>query len=218
MAETGSAREQRSVDRLINFSDAVVAVAVTLLALPLVDIAAPTAGQSVWSVLGDHAGQLYSFVFTFYVVIAMWAVHNRILNTLCRYDGPIVWLNATWLALIVLLPWFSSMYGESQVFSDAGTQGDALGVGMLYWCTLAAISMVGAAMGRRLRTRADLRIAEDDDRYNDRWAQLRGPVLAVYFVFIGLVSVVTPAAASWLPFGIIPLSIWLRPRRPKPAR
>lgn len=216
MSEHGSAHEQRSVERLINFSDAVVAVAVTLLALPLVDIAGPSAGQSVWTVLGDHTGEIYSFLFTFYVVIAMWAVHNRILNSLRHMDGPIMWLNATWLALIVLLPWFSAMYGESQIFSDGGESGDALGVGLLYWGTLAAISMVGASMGWRLRGRPDL--AESEDVGRDWWAAYRGPILAAYFLLIGIVSVYAPSAASWLPFGIIPLSILLRPRRrPAPA-
>ncbi len=40
---------------------------------------------------------------------------------------------------------------------------------------------------------------------------LRGPVFAAYFLFIGVVFEFAPAIATWLPLGIIPLSIWLRP-------
>jgi hypothetical protein len=36
-------------------------------------------------------------------------------------------------------------------------------------------------------------------------------VLGIYFLLIGVASLITPAIASWLPLGIIPLSIWLRP-------
>ncbi len=213
MGEAGNKRESRTVDRLINFSDAVVAVAVTLLALPLVDIAAPSPGQSVWEVLSDHSGQLYSFLFTFYVVIAMWAVHNRILNVLNRIDGLILWLNATWLALIVLLPWFSSMFGESEMFASDDMR--SLGVGMLYWSTLAAISLLGTAMSVRLHARPDLTVLgeDEDDGYSDPHVMWRGPVLGAYFLFLGISTIVVPGIAPWLPFGIIPLSIWMRPRR-----
>jgi branched-subunit amino acid ABC-type transport system permease component len=103
----------RSVDRLINFSDAVVAVAVTLLALPLVDIPGPTGDQNAWTVLSEHASEIWTFLFTFYVVAVMWLAHNRILNSIARYDAAIFWLNTTWLVAIVLLPWVSAMFGES---------------------------------------------------------------------------------------------------------
>ncbi len=36
-------------------------------------------------------------------------------------------------------------------------------------------------------------------------------MLGLYFLLIGVASIATPAAANWLPLGIIPLSIWLRP-------
>ena len=33
----------------------------------------------------------------------------------------------------------------------------------------------------------------------------------LHFLLIGVASIVTPAIANWLPLGIIPLSMWLRP-------
>jgi hypothetical protein len=35
--------------------------------------------------------------------------------------------------------------------------------------------------------------------------------MGLYFLLIGAVSVVAPDIANWMPLGIIPLSIWLRP-------
>ncbi len=195
----------RSVDRLINFSDAVVAVAVTVLVLPLLDISGPGEGESVWTVVGSHASQVWTFIFTFYVVAVMWLAHNRILNSIRRYDAFIFWINTTWLACIVLLPWVSSMFGESEWGRTS--------VGMLYWGTMAAIAFLGSLLGWHLRRHPRL-LADDAPVLtpsDQRRVGLRGPVIGVFFLIIGFASVAAPAVASWLPLGIIPLSIWLRP-------
>jgi uncharacterized membrane protein len=200
---------RRSVDRLVNFSDAVVAVAITVLVLPLVDIAAPEPGQSVWQMLGDHGGQVITFLFTFYVVAIMWQTHNRILNGIQRYDGALFWLNTSWLVLIVLLPWLSSMYGEAA----GGDEGRAAsGVGLLYWGALAVISLLGTAMSMHLGRHSDLLADPEADGTIVRNSSLkRGPAFAAYFIFIGVMYEFVPEVAAWLPLGIIVLSIWLRP-------
>lgn len=207
MTESTPTHVGRSVDRLINFSDAVVAVAVTLLALPLVDIAGPQGYETLWSVLSKHSGEIGAFLFTFYVVALMWLVHNRILNSITNYDGRLFWLNATWLVGIVLLPWMSSMYGQ-----DAW---DYPSVGLAYWVSLAVISLLSSAMAYHLRRHPQM-LADDAPRYSPqetRRLAWRGPVLGAYFLLIGLVWLVSPNVAAYLPFGIIALSIWLRPAR-----
>jgi uncharacterized membrane protein len=197
---------ERSVDRLINFSDAVVAVAVTLMVLPLIDIEGPAEGQTILTTLADHALPITTFLFTFYVVCILWLAHNRILNVIADYDPPLFWLNVTWLAAIVLLPWVSSMSGDAS--NTAG------GAALLYWVMLALIAGLGSLMGRHIRRHPEIQYGSlGDDGGNDRRSELRGPVFAGYFLFIGLVSLVSPDMSRWLPMGIIPLSIWLRPAR-----
>lgn len=197
----------RSVDRLINFSDAVVAVAVTVLALPLIDIAGPADGQTIWNVIADNAGPLYSFMFTFFVVVVMWSAHNRILNEISSYDDRLFWLNTFWLVFVVLLPWVSALYGESSYGRS--------GVGVLYWSTLAVISILGGLMHRHIRSHPDL---VDDPQPRtpgaERNAGLRGPAFAVTFLVIAAVSYFSPNVASWLPLVCIPLAIWLRDDSP----
>jgi len=78
---------------------------------------------------------------------------------------------------------------------------------------MAAISLLVSLLGAHMRRHPEL-LADDAPRLSDaarRRAALRGPVLGLYFLLIGVASVVTPAVANWLPLGIIPLSIWLRP-------
>lgn len=195
----------RSVDRLINFSDAVVAVAVTVLVLPLVDIEGPTGDQTVWKVLADHSGELLAFLFTFYVVVVMWLVHNRILNQIVKYDSAILWLNTTWLVGIVLLPWFSAMYGEGQE--------DHPSVGVLYWIVLTVISLASSLMSGHLSHHPELLDpkAVRPTQAEQRRGQCRGAILGSYFLLIAVAWQIVPGVAAWMAFGIIPLSIWLRP-------
>lgn len=202
MAEAG---RSRSVDRLIGFTDGVVAVAITLLALPLVDLR-PQSGESVWSMMNRDVGPFIAFVFTFAVVAIMWSAHNRVLNGIRDYDGAVFWLNTAWLAAIVLLPWFSAMYGESQML---GTGPEWPGAGVLYWGAMAVISLIAGALTWYLHRHQGL-LVEPRPGPLGRTAW-RSPVFGGYFLIIAAASVVAPQAASWLPLGIIPLSIWLRP-------
>ena len=199
-------RSERSVDRLVSFSDGVVAVAITLLALPLVDLL-PGSGESAWDVVSGNVGPLVAFVFTFAVVAIMWSAHNRVLNGIVDYDAPMFWLNVGWLAGIVLLPWFSNLYGSTEML---GTGADGTGAGAVYWSTLAYISLIGWGMSIHLRRHPELEADPGDAALLGRGAA-RGLVFAGWFLLTAAMSVVAPSVASWLPLGIIPLSIWLRP-------
>ena len=203
MAGRSSRHAARSVDRLINFSDAVVAVAVTLRALPLVDIAGPQHGETIWTVAQDNGTQIGTFLFTFYVVAVLWLSHNRILNSIVDYDGAIFWLNTSWLAAVVLLPWVSELLG-----SASETDG---GVGLLYWTTLAIISLLGGAMAWHVRRRPGL--LDASEVASQPRSIGRGVIFAGYFMLIAAASVFAPDVSVWLLLGIIALSIWLQPAR-----
>ncbi len=136
----------------------------------------------------------------------MWLAHNRILNSISRYDPFIFWVNTTWLAAIVLLPWVSAMYGESEWGRS--------GVGLVYWGTMAVISLLVSLLGAHLRRHPEL-LVRDAPRLSaaaQRRAALRGPVLGLLLpAHRRRVRSSPRRVANWLPLGIIPLSIWLRP-------
>ena len=186
--------ERRSFDRLVNFTDAVVAIGITLQLLPIIDVAGPKSGESVWDVVAANSGQIFAFVLSFVVVIFMWAAHNRVFNTMRCYDGTIFRLNVAWLLLIVFLPWPTAMYGEAANDAVAGRGG----LGLLYWWTLATISGLGVWMAIHARRHVDLLAVDERDREDDRDTRglVRGYVLFGSFVIVGLVSILQP---SWAP-------------------
>lgn len=214
-------RSGRPFDRLVNFTDAIVAVAITVLVLPIVELR-PKAGETtVWQVIGDNTGQLVTFAFTFVVVAFMWRVHNRIFSRLAGYDDVIFWLNLMWLMLIALLPWSSSMYGTGmdgfRVAADASnwfSGGEGLGgTGLLYWFNLGLISLIGGLIVVHARRYPQL-IDSDAPRIfkNSPLVNTRGFIFAVYMFAIGVTTVVAPIIAVWMPFGFFVIGYLLRKR------
>ena len=92
MSESPVDVERLATERLIFFCDAVVAIAITLLALDLP--VPPTRGY--WD---DYL----AFVISFAVISAHWRGHHRVFRYVVR-SGPIVGLSLLWLFFIVLTP------------------------------------------------------------------------------------------------------------------
>lgn len=199
--------ERRSFDRLVNFTDAVVAIGITLQLLPLIDVGGPTAGETVWDVISENSGQIVAFALSFVVVIAMWSTHNRIFNVMHRYDGTTFLLNVLLLVAIVFLPWPTAMYGDAVNEQVVGSGG----VGLLYWWTLASISGLGSLIALHAWRHPELLepgVAER--RASERRAnQARGALFFAAFIVIGVVSEFAPAIAPYLAIGLFPLNALL---------
>ncbi len=138
----------RSYDRFISFSDAVVAVAATVLILPIVDIAAPKAGQNVGSILLTNFNGIYSYFITFIVIVIFWRVHHKILDGTSAYDGRLLILNTAWLATIAFLPWPTAMLGQEGGFGR--------GVGTFYFGVLAVSTFILLLMQLHIRRTPEL--------------------------------------------------------------
>lgn len=196
----------RALERLINFTDGIVAVAITLLVLSIVDIRGTNADQTVWQVIAENSSEIITFAFTFVVVAMMWRVHTRVLSSLVAYDTALFWLNLLWIFGIVLLPWTSALFGEGiagNVRQWSGGQGLG-GAGMFYWGTLAVISAVTWLMNEHLTRHPNLIAGARPDALNGR---LRGVLYTMAFATIGVTSLFAPALSWWLPLGLAPLGI-----------
>lgn len=215
---TGSVppEERRSFDRLVNFTDAVVAIGITLQLLPLIDIAGPAAGETVWSVLAANSGQITAFLLSFIVVIVMWITHNKVFNVMQRYDGVTLILNIAWLVAIVFLPWPTAMYGDAVNEQVIG----AGGVGLLYWWNLALISGLGSLIAIHAWRHPELLEPGAAERLQsprsvNRWI---GWLYFTSFIAIGIVSEFLPAIAPYLAILLLPLNRILRSRHRRTSK
>ena len=130
--QTGPVRTPRGLDRLIVFADAVVAIAITLLVLPLVDIASQSDDVSVGRLLSDHAGQLGAFALSFAVIARFWTAHHSTFEGVGAYDAMLVRLTLLWLATVAFLPFPTELLG-----TQSGDGANTLYIGTLLASSLA---------------------------------------------------------------------------------
>lgn len=104
----------RGLDRLVFFTDAVTAIAMTVLILPLVDLVVSAANdsESAMQFLGDHFEEMTAFLISFAVIARLWLAHHSVFEHIRAYSGRLVFLNMLWLLTIVLLPLPTAMTAE----------------------------------------------------------------------------------------------------------
>jgi uncharacterized membrane protein len=95
--------ETRGVERLSLFSDAVIAIAITLLAIELPLPTGDTA-STLWTSVRHEDGHYFAFLISFAVIAASWADHHDLFRCLARVDPRLRTLNCVWLLMIVLNP------------------------------------------------------------------------------------------------------------------
>ncbi|WP_419819302.1 TMEM175 family protein [Glaciibacter flavus] len=109
-------RTERGLDRLVNFSDATVAIAITILVLPLVDLAAKfNENENFGEFFLAHYSAFVAFGITFVVIGQFWVIHHRAFEWVIDYSYFMVWINLLWLASIVFLPFAANALSNIEV-------------------------------------------------------------------------------------------------------
>ena len=115
MAESApQARErERDLDRFLTFIDAIVAIAITLLVLPLVELIGDVGDQRVADLLREHQAQFWSFLLSFVVIARLWLVQRSAVTHLARLDRRVVTLLLVWTLTIVFLPFPTALVAQT---------------------------------------------------------------------------------------------------------
>ncbi len=95
--------DERAAGRLVFFSDAVVAIAITLLAIELPVPTGNTMSQ-FWASARSNDGHYAAFLISFAVIAAAWSRHHDVFRYIGCIDSRLRTLNMSWLLMIVLNP------------------------------------------------------------------------------------------------------------------
>lgn len=158
----------KSPERLVFFSDAVVAIALTLLILPLADLvkeygkSAPanaTYQTDSHSMFATHAWLIYAFLLSFAVILRFWLSHHRIFEHVRAYSTPLLMVNMLWVLSIVFLPF------PTEMVANFGS-GDRL-THIVYGGNLFMSSVLLTALVWIIRRDPEVR-REGDEEFSDR--------------------------------------------------
>ena len=101
-------------DRVNNFSDAIFAIAITLLVLEVK--VPPTADIDSLGTLGSLQRLIPSFIgllVSFFVTALYWRAHLTLAQFIKSYDNRLLWLNIWLLLFVVMLPFSTAFYSKN---------------------------------------------------------------------------------------------------------
>ena len=186
------------VERLVFFSDAVFAIAITLLVIglqaPVLSAADPD--RSLVDALVGLAGHLFAFVVGFLVIGSYWVSHLRIFRVVGRLDLGLVWLNLGFLFWIVAMPFVTGTLGANNL---------SRGTVILFAAVQVAAGVFQVLLWRRATGHADLLRAEVPPTVarNVMLQLVQAPVVFALSMLVAVVLGPIPAAWSWAVIGVI---------------
>jgi uncharacterized membrane protein len=183
--------------RLINFSDAVYAIALTLLALDLrvVDLQGDVDSPAVmWAALDDLVPQLVAFAVGFLLIAQYWLAHHDFVARLQAFDGRLMALNLAYLGFVAVLPFPTSLIGEYESNPVSA---------VVFAVALAAVSLAETVLLVHARRAGLLRAELSEPVY--RWEVSASLQPAVMFLVTIPIAFIDPTAMllSWLVLGFV---------------
>ncbi len=112
MSDSDHASEP-ALERFVFFSDAVFAIAITLLAIEIkVPELSPKATDAEWTqALLRLAPNFFDFGLSFFVIGSIWAAHHGVFRLVGRFDQRLMAPNLLLLLAVVLVPFATGMIG-----------------------------------------------------------------------------------------------------------
>lgn len=198
-------RTEFQLERLILFTDAVFAIAITLL---VIEIRVPelhhaTEADAVQGLL-RLIPKFIGFFISFFVIAVYWVAHHRIFRFVRRLDNRLIWTNLFFLLGIVLMPFTTAYQSEYSLLRTPW---------IVYSVNIMVVGLMQVRLQAYLRNRAHgLTLAHEHAHPDlDLYRPLSSPL--VFGVSILLSFFVSPWALRLVPAVAFPLLGLLHSRR-----
>jgi TMEM175 potassium channel family protein len=189
---TGGANEDElPLDRLVTFTDGVLAIAVTIIVLEI-GISANSGDHLLPSIL-HHWPAYLAYVTSFLTLGVVWLQHSAIISTLRAADAKLYRLNIAVLVIAAFVPFPTKLLAE--FIAEGGAERVAA---VFYGVTMLVLTLAMTAFGRYAAS-DHLRVREQDEANRIAFAMRHAPSFALYGIGIG-VSFVIPSVGIALFF------------------
>ncbi|HMK24920.1 MAG TPA: TMEM175 family protein [Chitinophagaceae bacterium] len=190
-------RKEFQLERLILFSDAVFAIAITLL---VIEIKIPELGRG--QVTDDHLleklteliPKFVGFLVSFLIIGQYWIVHHRMFGYVINFNQRLIWLNLFFLLCVALMPFSTGFYSEY-----AGMP--VLSPVIFYTCNIAMLGILNFFMWRYL-SNPDKGLTENLSPQVARYSSIRAITVPVIFIICTIVYTQSPVIAAFIPMTI----------------
>jgi len=206
-AKHHESKRKSQLDRLLNFSDGVFAIAITLL---IIEITVPTVTKfsdaELWKGLSNMLLKFMGFLISFAVVGYYQVVHHRIFGYVQKASGKIIWINLAFLLTVVLLPFSSGLLGqygsELQMKLPYG----------IYVFNMVLTALMNAWLWRTVSNPKENLLTHAISKERIRLGMYRTAVMPAMFLLSFLASFIFPFWARFIPL-LIPfiLGFGMRP-------
>jgi len=190
-------RKEFQLERLILFSDAVFAIAITLLVIeikiPEIDRNMVTESKLL-SMLAHLIPKFIGFIVSFMIIGQYWTVHHRMFGYVINFNGKLLWLNIFFLFTIALMPFSSGFYSE---YAGAPVMTPVI----FYTANIALLGILSFWMWRYLGNPKN-NLTENLSPLLARYSAYRAITVPVIFLVLTMVYMWKPIVAAFIPMTI----------------
>jgi uncharacterized membrane protein len=189
-------KKKFQLERMILFSDAVFAIAITLLVLEIkVPHAADDTNYTLLKILIGMIPKFIGFFISFFVIGQYWIVHHKLFGFVENYNGGLLWLNLFFLLSIVLMPFSTALYSEN-IKSTLSF--------VIYCSNIFASGFITFILWRFIGSGKHNLSELNQHRKLLSYFSIRSLVIASAFGIGALISIIDPVTAKFSPVLIFP--------------
>jgi len=187
-------KKEFQLERLILFSDAVFAIAITLLVIEIKipEIhEKPVTDNAVLHKLAELIPKFVGFLVSFLLIGQYWIVHHRMFSFVINFTDRLIWLNILFLFAIALMPFSTGFYSEYVL------RGVVTPV-IFYTANIALLGLANFLMWRYLSNQKN-NLTENLTPALAKYFSLRALTVPTIFVLFSFVYLYYPTIAFFIP-------------------
>ena len=187
-------KKEFQLERMILFSDAVFAIAITLL---VIEMKVPEIAHNIVSedklaeALAEMIPKFVGFIISFFIIGLYWTVHHRLFGFVVNYNQRLLWLNLFFLLAVVLMP-FSTGFYSGYIFKLLKAPV------IVYVTNICFLGIMNFVLWKYI-SNPKRGLAEGLTRPIAAYFSFRAIMVPIIFIIMAMIYLFLPKYAVWIP-------------------